>query len=58
MNVPAERVRALDLASLRGRRAAWVDRWSAGGYLMPRRMLRERGLNARDFEFVRLHPPY
>jgi serine/threonine-protein kinase len=40
-----ERVRALDLASLRGRRAAWVDRWSAGGYLMPRRMLRERGLD-------------
>ncbi len=35
----------LDARSLRGRRAAWVDRWSAGGYLMPRRILRSKGID-------------
>ncbi|MBN8609707.1 MAG: protein kinase [Deltaproteobacteria bacterium] len=39
------RAASLDARSLRGRRAAWVDRWSAGGYLMPRRILRSRGID-------------
>jgi serine/threonine-protein kinase len=40
-----DRVPTLDPRTLRGKRAAWVVRWSAGGYLMPRRILRERGLD-------------
>jgi serine/threonine protein kinase/ABC-type phosphate/phosphonate transport system substrate-binding protein len=40
-----ERAPTLEARALRGKRAAWVDRWSAGGYLMPRRILRERGLD-------------
>jgi serine/threonine protein kinase/ABC-type phosphate/phosphonate transport system substrate-binding protein len=40
-----DRVATLDARTVRGKRAAWVDRWSAGGYLMPRRILRERGLD-------------
>ena len=28
-----------------GKRAAWVDNWSAAGYVIPRRMLRERGVS-------------
>jgi len=39
------RVKTLDARSLRGKTAAWVDRWSASGYLMPRRILRERGVD-------------
>jgi phosphate/phosphite/phosphonate ABC transporter binding protein len=27
-----------------GKRAAWVDNWSAAGYVIPRRMMRERGV--------------
>ncbi len=42
------RVKTLDAASLRGRCAAWVDRWSAGGYLVPRRMLRDRKIDANQ----------
>lgn len=30
---------------LEGKRAAWVDNWSAAGYVIPRRMLRERGIS-------------
>jgi phosphonate transport system substrate-binding protein len=40
----------LDAASLSGKRVAWVDGWSAAGYLAPRRMLRELGIEpARTF---------
>jgi phosphate/phosphite/phosphonate ABC transporter binding protein len=28
-----------------GKRAAWVDNWSAAGYVIPRRMMRERGIS-------------
>jgi len=35
--------------SLLGRRAAWVDRWSAAGYLMPRAMLRGGGVDPDAF---------
>ena len=34
-----------DYPSLRGRRAVWVDRWSAAGYLMPRAMMRRKGVD-------------
>lgn len=39
--------RPLDLAALEGEgaRAAWVDPWSAAGYLVPRRMLRNLGVD-------------
>lgn len=30
---------------LQGKRAAWVDNWSAAGYVIPRRMLRDRGVS-------------
>jgi phosphate/phosphite/phosphonate ABC transporter binding protein len=30
---------------IEGKRAAWVDNWSAAGYVIPRRMLRERGVS-------------
>ena len=36
-------IRALD--EVRGKRVAWVDVWSAAGYLMPRSVLREAGLD-------------
>lgn len=32
-------------ADLEGKRAAWVDNWSAAGYVLPRRMMRERGVS-------------
>jgi ABC-type phosphate/phosphonate transport system substrate-binding protein len=32
-------------ADFDGRRAAWVDNWSAAGYVIPRRLLRERGVS-------------
>lgn len=28
-----------------GKRAAWVDNWSAAGYVIPRRLMRERGVS-------------
>ena len=34
-----------DWASIEGKRAAWVDNWSAAGYVIPRRLLRERGIS-------------
>jgi serine/threonine-protein kinase len=34
-----------DYRAMRGCRAAWVDRWSAAGYLMPRAMMRCAGLD-------------
>ncbi|MFO0685461.1 MAG: PhnD/SsuA/transferrin family substrate-binding protein [Sandaracinus sp.] len=34
-----------DWASVEGKRAAWVDNWSAAGYVVPRRLLRERGIS-------------
>ncbi len=38
------------LADLAGKRVAWVDPWSAAGYLVPRCMLRHRGIQPeRDF---------
>ncbi len=43
--IVARRDEAKDLAYLSGRRAAWVDPWSAAGYLVPRAMLRETGMN-------------
>ncbi len=33
------------LADIRGRRAAWVDPWSAAGYMVPRWMLRAAGFS-------------
>ena len=39
-----KRVHALELRFLRRRRAAWVEPWSAAGYLVPRRVLRARGI--------------
>jgi phosphonate transport system substrate-binding protein len=35
----------LHLADLAGKRAAWVDPFSAAGYLLPRALLRSRGLD-------------
>lgn len=32
-------------SDLEGRRAAWVDNWSAAGYVMPRRLMREHGVS-------------
>jgi ABC-type phosphate/phosphonate transport system substrate-binding protein len=32
-------------ADFDGRRAAWVDNWSAAGYVIPRRLMRERGIS-------------
>lgn len=32
-------------ADFEGKRAAWVDNWSAAGYVIPRRMMRERGVS-------------
>lgn len=37
-----------DLEKLAGARAAWVDPWSASGYVLPRLALFERGLTAKD----------
>ncbi len=34
-----------DWSSLAGKRAAWVDNWSAAGYVVPRRLLREHGVS-------------
>jgi len=39
-------IRSLEM--LRGSRAAWVDRWSASGYVIPRATLAGRGLAPRD----------
>ena len=33
----------MDIADLRGKRAAWVDAWSAAGYVIPRLRLRLSG---------------
>jgi phosphate/phosphite/phosphonate ABC transporter binding protein len=35
----------LSMDDIRGKRVAWVDVWSAAGYLMPRSVLREAGLD-------------
>lgn len=43
------------LEEIVGRRAVWVDRWSDAGYLVPRALLRSRGLDPAAFatqEFV------
>jgi phosphate/phosphite/phosphonate ABC transporter binding protein len=37
-----------DLTKLAGARVAWVDPWSASGYVLPRLMLFERGLARKD----------
>lgn len=37
-----------DLRDLRGKRAAWVDAWSAAGYVIPRLRLRLSGLDLSD----------
>jgi serine/threonine protein kinase/ABC-type phosphate/phosphonate transport system substrate-binding protein len=54
------RLRAFERQALRGRRAAWVDRWSAAGYLVPRRVLRARGIepdrDLREQKMVGSHP--
>ncbi|MBX7195323.1 MAG: PhnD/SsuA/transferrin family substrate-binding protein, partial [Sandaracinaceae bacterium] len=56
----AKRVHALELRFARKRRAAWVDRWSAAGYLVPRRVLRGRGIepdrDLREQAFVGSYP--
>lgn len=33
------------IEQVRGKRAAWVDKWSAAGYLVPRALLVERGID-------------
>ncbi len=46
----AQRDAALTLDTLQGKTAAWSDRDSVGGYLLPMALLRERGLDpARTF---------
>lgn len=42
----ASSIRALD--SLRGTRAAWVDPWSAAGYVLPRLKLATLGMDPRE----------
>jgi ABC-type phosphate/phosphonate transport system substrate-binding protein len=37
-----------DVAAVRGQRAVWVDPWSAAGYLVPRALLRARGIPPED----------
>jgi len=39
-------IRSLEM--LRGSRAAWVDRWSASGYVIPRATLVAKGFSPRD----------
>ncbi|WP_394823612.1 phosphate/phosphite/phosphonate ABC transporter substrate-binding protein [Pendulispora albinea] len=39
-------IRSLEM--LRGSRAAWVDRWSASGYVIPRAILIAKGLTPKD----------
>ncbi len=39
-------------------RAAWVDRWSMGGYIMPRQFLRERGVRPDDALIQQMHGSY
>lgn len=43
--VCAESAKITALADARGARAAWVDPWSAAGYLMPRKVLRLAGIH-------------
>ena len=43
-----DRAARLDRGSLSGRRAAWVDEWSAAGYLAPRRLIRSKGLDPKQ----------
>jgi serine/threonine-protein kinase len=43
--VASERSGIKELPDLRGKHVAWVDVWSAAGYLMPRSVLREAGLD-------------
>ncbi|CAN5521769.1 hypothetical protein BH09MYX1_BH09MYX1_15270 [soil metagenome] len=40
-----------DITKLAGARAAWVDPWSASGYILPRLTLFERGLMTKDTFF-------
>ncbi len=42
-----DRAPRLDRESLLGRRVAWVDEWSAAGYLAPRRLIRSKGLDPK-----------
>lgn len=50
----------LSLEGLAGKRAAWVDAWSIGGYLLVRHHLRERGIDVdttfASQEFLGTHP--
>jgi len=41
--IAPQRAGIRSLADVRGKRVAWVDVWSAAGYLMPRSLLREAG---------------
>ncbi len=43
--VASQRAGIQSLADIRGKRVAWVDVWSAAGYLMPRSVIREAGLD-------------
>jgi phosphate/phosphite/phosphonate ABC transporter binding protein len=43
--VASERAGIETLAAVRGKRVAWVDVWSASGYLMPRGVLRLAGID-------------
>jgi len=43
--VASQRAGIQSLDHIRGKRVAWVDVWSAAGYLMPRSILREAGFD-------------
>jgi eukaryotic-like serine/threonine-protein kinase len=43
-----DRASTLDGVALAGKRVAWVDAWSAAGYLAPRRLIRSKGLDPKQ----------
>ncbi len=43
--VASQRAGIQSLDDIRGKRVAWVDVWSAAGYLMPRSVMREAGID-------------
>jgi len=43
--VASARAGVQSLSQIRGKRVAWVDVWSAAGYLMPRSVIREAGFD-------------
>lgn len=43
--IASQRAGIQELRGIRGKRVAWVDVWSAAGYLMPRNVIREAGFD-------------